>query len=337
MKILQVASSLSDWGGIERYVAYLAEGLTERGHEVVVACPPGSPLDRRVPTRRVSISAGKLKISALPAYLKLIKKERFDIVHVHFSPDFVAAPFAAKRLGAAVVMTRHVALPWSASKVRRYVGRVDRVVPVSEAVRRVLLDSGVPDEKMIVAKAGCPAVVPSSARSETRQALGIPEDATSIGFFGRLAEEKGLNVLVESVAHLPANVRFEVFGRGPLQESLAGQGLHLHGFREDVGDCMAAMDAIVIPSTWEEAFPYSALEAMSAGKAVIASDVGGLPEVVQNGVTGLLFPKGDAHALARACQLVMPTMGEKGREIHAAEYTIEKMAERMERVYLQAK
>jgi glycosyltransferase involved in cell wall biosynthesis len=100
------------------------------------------------------------------------------------------------------------------------------------------------------------------------------------------------------------------------------------------------MDAVVIPSIWEEAFPYAALEAMSVGRPVLASRVGGMPEIVEDGKTGMLFDKGDSAGLsAIAIQLASnaercSAMGHLAREVHRSEYTTEKMAERIEAVYL---
>jgi glycosyltransferase involved in cell wall biosynthesis len=348
MKILQVGSSLESWGGIERYVAYLSEGLAGRGHDVVVTCAPCCPLDMHLSVRSVPITVRrKFDFPAFSQYLRHFKAVRYDVVHVHFSPDFLLPAIAARMTKQPLsIMSRHVVLPWTQTKVRLYSGLFDHFIPVSESVERQLLASGVRKEKMTVAKAGCPALAPTKIREVTRHELGIHNGVMAVGYFGRLVAEKGVDTLIAACAELPKGISFEVFGNGPLSSELESRAklsnsqVRFHGFREDVPECIQAMEAVVIPSIWEEAFPYAALEAMSVGRPVIASRVGGMPEIIEHGKTGLLFDKGDFAGLAAAtAQLacnpeLKAAMGAQARETHRSCYTIEKMAERIEAVYL---
>ncbi|MEZ0324359.1 MAG: glycosyltransferase family 4 protein [Fimbriimonas sp.] len=334
MKILQVGSGLFDWGGIERYVSYLQAGLRERKHEVLVTCPPDSPLSKHSVDPRHIASKGKHDLNAMSAYLRLFREHRFDVVHVHFNPDFLVAGLAARlRKQPKTVLTRHVALPWSAAKAKLYGSLFDTIIPVSEAVQRKLLCSGIPAEKMIVAKAGCAALISKSTID-----LG---EGFHVGTFGRLVPEKGLPIFFKALAACPT-VTGHIYGSGPMEEELkahAPKNAVFHGFVTDVAEHMAAMDAIVIPSQWEEAFPYAALEAMSLGKPLVVSNVGGLPEIVSDGVNGFLFEKSNPAELASKLeQLAVDKtatreMGRNGKELHRAEYTVQKMAERIEGAY----
>lgn len=341
LKVLQVASSLFDWGGIERYVQYLADGLTERGHEVTVACPPDSPLDCRLDVPKVPLAVrGKYSPVVAAQYLRLFRQSSFHLAHVHFSPDFLMPAYAARAAGVPCIMTRHVSLAWKPHRARTYDRLFRHFIPVSDSVRRRLLESGIPDEKMTVAKAGCPALRPTEAPEQTRDQFGWPSDAFVASTFGRLVPEKGTDVFLRAV---PGGVMGCVFGDGPEQAKLEGlaegKDRRLMGRVENVADAMAACDVVVIPSVWEEAFPYSALEAMSLGRPIIGSDVGGLPEMVSPGVNGLLVPKGDAEALSKALselaanRVLARTMGASGRERHRAEFTVPAMAARIEAVY----
>ncbi len=347
MKILQIGSSLESWGGIERYIAYLSEGLEQRGHDVTVACAPSSPLALHVSAKTIPIRVRrKFDFQAFAQYLKCFRHNRFDAVHVHFSPDFLLPAMAARiTRQPASIMTRHVVLPWTSTKVQLYCTLFDHFIPVSDAVERVLISSGVPKSRMTVAKAGCPPLQPKVDRSALRAQLGVSQDGVAFGFFGRLVVEKGIDTLIEASQALPANASYEVFGSGPLSDKLqqrakaSGGRVHFHGFRDDVPECIQAMDAVVIPSVWEEAFPYAALEAMSVGRPVIASRAGGMPEIVSNGETGFLFDKGDSQELARivarlsADPALLTAMGAKGQKEHRCQYTVECMAERIEGVY----
>ncbi len=345
MKVLQVGSGLHGWAGIEKYVLFLQEGLSQRGHDVSVSVTPGTPLANAFTGNVFEVPVhGKFDLRALAAYVRLFRSESFDLVHTHFNPDFLIVAYAARLVGKTpLVMTRHVALPWARMKAKNFSNLYDRIIPVSEASRRKLLQSGVPSERMRVAKAGCPPVAPSSDLQSMRTSLGM-QTGLNVGFFGRLAPEKGLSVLLESAASLPESITLHIFGDGPLKrevEEAANRraNVRFHGFRTDVADCMGAVDAIVIPSVWEEAFPYSALEAMSVGRPVVASRIGGLPELVDQDQNGLLFEAGNASELAAAlAQLaqnpaLVREMGAKGREIQLADYTLDRMAERIEQVY----
>ncbi|MFZ4509154.1 MAG: glycosyltransferase family 4 protein [Fimbriimonas sp.] len=328
LKILQIASSLFDWGGIERYVLYLGEGLRQRGHSVEVVCPPESPLAQRWAGSIPFAARSKRNPLYFFHYRKLFLAHRPDVIHTHFSPDFLMPALAARSLGIPCVMTRHLAVPWRPAKARQMSRLYSAIVPVSEAARVALLESGVPADKLLLAKAGCPALVTSKE----------PVGPLRVGSFGRLVKEKGTQVLIQAATNCP-EVEFKVYGDGPEADSLrreAPANVEFLGQIPDVADAMGACHAIAIPSLWAEAFPFAALEAMSLGKPVIASAVGGLPEQVEDGVTGLLFPAGDADALARAIGGLTPeriaALGTRARERHRQEFTVEAFAGRVEAV-----
>lgn len=342
MKVLQIGSSLFDWGGIERYVAYLAEGLIDRGHDVSVICPPGSPLAERSPGEKLPVPLRfQFAYWLLPRYTQRLRQGHFDVAHLHFSPDFVV-PLLATRAAKIprIVLTRHVALPWSATKIHRYADKVDRVVCVSDAVRQVLTESGVASAKLVVAKAGCPALVPSGSAGEIRKRLTNDGREFAVGYFGRLVADKGVQHLVAASRSLPAEIRVHVFGDGPLRGELeaAGSPVLFHGFVPEIADRMAGVDLVVIPSVWAEAFPFAALEAMSLGKPILATRRGGLPELVSE-ETGRLVPAEDPPALVEQIawfashRAEAAHMGARAREVQSKEYTIARFAERIEAVY----
>ena len=342
MKVLQIGSSLFDWGGIERYVAYLAEGLMARGHEVSVICPPGSPLAQRSPGEKLSIPLRfQFAYWLLPRFTQRLRQGEYDVAHLHFSPDFVVPLLAARAAKIPrVVLTRHVALPWSATKIRRYADKVDRVICVSDAVRGVLAESGVDAAKLVVAKAGCPPLVPTASAAAMRKKLTNDGKSFAVGYFGRLVADKGVQHLVEASRTLASGIAVHLFGNGPLRGDLEAvdSPAVFHGFVPEVADAMAAVDLVVIPSVWAEAFPFAALEAMSLGKPILATRRGGLPEMVSE-QTGRLIPAEDPKALAEQVAWFASNpneaaqLGARAREIQSQEYTIARFAERIESVY----
>lgn len=340
MKILLVGSALFDWGGIERYLVHLSDGLAKRGHEVTVSVPPGSPLDSKLSVPKAHIALkGQFNFTRLAAYLRLFRQNKFDVVNVHFSPDFIV-PAVAARIARQknLVLTRHVVLYWKPSRVRRYTRLYDGFIGVSDAVKKRLVDSGIPENRVLVAKAGCPALEPVISRETMRQQLAL--SGFTVGFFGRVVDDKGVRTIATAAESLPPET-FQVFGDGPLLKEMRSSpgGVRYHGRVEDVASHMNAMDAIVVPSLWEEAFPYSALEAMSLARPILASRSGGLPELVTEGVNGLLFGKKDAEGLATCVRQLSAdasfasAMGAKGQDIQRSLYTVPCMAERMEGAY----
>jgi glycosyltransferase involved in cell wall biosynthesis len=150
---------------------------------------------------------------------------------------------------------------------------------------------------------------PTRSRADVRRECGLPADAFVGGIIARLTEQKGHRFLFDAMAATPALAQMHliVIGGGELQSTLVRQvdalGLsdrvHFLGPRRDLGDLLAAMDVFVMPSLWE-GLPLSLVLAMGAGVPAVATAVAGIPEVVEDGRTGLLVPPADPVALAGA-------------------------------------
>jgi glycosyltransferase involved in cell wall biosynthesis len=194
-----------------------------------------------------------------------------------------------------------------------------------------------------------PAALDDERRAEVRAALPIPRrDAVVVLFVGRLAAQKNIPLLFEALTRLDAASRpvLLLAGSGPLRAELeakaAESGLAADavfiGDRSDIGDVMQATDLVVLPSH-DEGMSNVVLEAMAAGCAVVASDVGGNPEVIVDGESGLLFAAGDAAALTeRLRSLVLDerrraAIGRKARERIANNYSIPALIERTSAIY----
>lgn len=340
MKILQVGSALYDWGGIERYLVYLNEGLEARGNEIWLAAPPGSPLFQNSSGRKVPIALGsQFQMTKLAAYMRLFRQGKFDVVNVHFGRDFIVPAVAAKLAGQKnLILTRHLVLTWSKSRVRRYNRLYGGFIGVSGAVAERLIASGIPEERVRVARSGSPSLELNLTEEEAKSKAGVK--GFSVGFFGRIVEDKGVRMLTEAARLLP-DVEFHVYGDGPLLKTLKALNspVKFHGRISDVADAMAAMDLIAIPSQWEEAFCYSALEAMSLGKPIVATKTGGLPEQVVNSETGFLVDRNDLDGFVESIKrlhndpTLMRSFGTKALERHREHFGIASMAERVENAY----
>lgn len=183
-----------------------------------------------------------------------------------------------------------------------------------------------------------------------RRIIGAEPDDLLIASVGRLRREKGQEHLIRAMSRLRNSLRVEVrlavVGGGPEEARLKriaeaqDASIHFLGYRRDVATWYSAADVVVLPSC-EDACPLAALEAMSLGRPVVASNVGGIPELVQDGVTGLLVPPGNPTSLAAAIETLLSDpdrrqrMGEAGRAAFERRLTLDHMLDRWEAAYAQ--
>lgn len=235
---------------------------------------------------------------------------------------------------------------------RRVLRRLDRVVCVAERQADRVRAAGVPTEKVVV--------IPNAVRAERFAAADAAARAALLALFptpprhvvgaaGRLSPEKGFAVLVEAARQIAARdtgVGFVVFGDGPMRRALdakvAAAGLSgrfvLPGFSADLDRFMPHFALLALPS-YTEGMPNVALEAMAAGVPVVATAVGGTPEVIEEGETGFLVPAGDAAALADRVLGVLASedlrrrLGRRGRERVRERFTFEAQATRYDALF----
>lgn len=240
----------------------------------------------------------------------------------------------------------------AAAVEKRMVGMTAAYIAISRAIERMIVSSwGVSQNRVHVIPNGVRkerfASLPE--RNTARCSLGLKPGIPVIGFIGRLAPEKGPDVLVAAAQGILARMNtchFILCGDGPLRERLedrvrrAGMGswFTFTGFLDDITPVLSAIDLLVLPSR-REGFGLAALEAMAAGRPVVAAHTGGLAELVQHGRTGLLTPPGDPVALARAVADLLANehlrkkMGDEGRHLANSAYGAERMIQGVIRVY----
>lgn len=311
------------WRGGQQSLLTLARGLRVRGHEQIIVCAPDSALFERARADGFAVA------HRCP--------REGDIVHAHSGHALNTAVRAT--LGARVrrVVTRHVAFPPRHPVIHRikYSLLCHGIIAVSEAVRDLLVRAGIPAKKIAVIHTGVE-LPPESARTATPREFVI-------GHMGAFTAEKGQDVITAAAGQLEASLpcaRFVLAGEGPrLAElrRLAPPNVTFPGFLADHAAFFAAIDLFVMPSR-SEAWGLAALEAMAHGVPVIASDVGGLREIVEHGRSGWLVPPGDASALARAITEAarnperLREAGRAARE-RATQFSAARMAEQTEHFY----
>lgn len=317
-------------GGRNAFVAR----LTELGQRVF-----------RLPGSRSSMAA------ALRGVVAAARAGQADLLCSHDYKSDVIGWLAASWLGRPLVAVFHGRTSHD-RKVRAYerlddwlLRRSTLVVAVSHAGRRRLEARGVRRDRVVVIPNALDAnVVSGPADGAIRRRLRLAPDAPLVVFSGRLSREKGLDVLLRAMARVVAvepAVTVVLLGTGPeearVREGIAQRGLGRHvrllGFQHDVTPFLREMSFGVVPSR-SEGMPLAILEAYAVGKPVVATNVGGVPEVVEHGRTGLLVEPEDPVALAAGMiELIRDgaravRMGEAGARRLASDFTVEAQTER---------
>jgi glycosyltransferase involved in cell wall biosynthesis len=307
------------FSGGEVQVLLLMEGLRRRGHRNVLFCPPGSASEaecRRRGFRSVAVPMrNQLDWRAVRGLARGFREEGIDLVHANTGRDVWLGALAARRCGLPAVATRRMdrrVAPGLRTRLL-YGTLVRRVAAIAPAVADCLREGGVDPARVdVIEDAVDPERTrPSRPREAMRDALGVAPDEVLVLGVGALFERKGWDVLLEAFAALAPDVRdrsvLRIAGDGPEREALRTRlealGLEkragLLGFRDDVGDLLHASDVFVLPSR-REGLGVACLEAMATGLPVVASRVGGLGQVIDDGETGLLAPPADPAPLADA-------------------------------------
>jgi 2-deoxystreptamine N-acetyl-D-glucosaminyltransferase/2-deoxystreptamine glucosyltransferase len=298
-------------------------------------------------------------LAALPVVLR--RHDPVDLVHAHQGEDLAALPLArlaARRHRCPLVVTVHTSVAHTlrgrsprARLLRRLGSRVERsalrradaVVVLTERTAAALRDDGVPANRVVVNPSGFDPTLFGASSADVFP--GVPRPR--IGYVGRLAPQKRADRLVEAFGRMRETASLVLVGDGPdrslvqrlVAASPARDRITEVGFVDHsvVPAVLASLDVLVLPSQYEE-MGSVLTEAMAAGLPVVASDVGGIPEVVRDGVTGLLVPPEDVEALATALDRLVADPALRGRlaagaREHARSYAWPHLAGRVAELY----
>jgi glycosyltransferase involved in cell wall biosynthesis len=343
-RIVHVDSGRS-WRGGQRQVFLLATGLRDLGYRTLVVAPTGSPLIKRaeragLPTYRLTLR-GEWDIRSARELRAVAGEWKADIVHAHDARAHSIARLAllGKRK-TRLVVTRRVA--FTPKQIRlKYRHGIDAFIAISNAVKAVMVKAGVPAERIEVVYSGLPTPVVKRPRNWRRE-RGWPPTTVVCGVVGAMTQEKGLDLIGGIARRLPGEVfrrtRLVLLGgKGKGGTSVSGVEGFDAGFVEEIHDAMAGLDVLWHPAK-SEGLGTSVIDAMALGIPPIAFAVGGLPEVIEDGKSGLLIPPGDVQAFMRgAADLITndalrARLGE-GARLRAREFSLERMIERTAEVY----
>lgn len=287
--------------------------------------------------------------------LDLLRRERVDVLHAHKFGSNVWASIIGRLAGVPVVVAHEHTWSFEGNPKRRLLDRfvIGRLATVVLAVSsqdrdRMISIERLPAEKVVHVPNGV-APLPTSPRNRVREELGLSQSAPVVVSVSVLRRQKSLDVLVRAAQRVHAFVpdaRFVIVGDGPEREALVGLVRELAlqdvvlftGHRTDVGDLLAAADVVASSSAYEGS-PLALMESIGAGRPVVATGVGGVPEIVRDGIEGILVTPGDPDVLADAIvrllgdPVLRERMGAAGRKRQREEFDIDVMVKRLETLY----
>ena len=359
LKIVHTEASLG-WGGQEIRVMVELREMSRRGHKTFLIAPPDSDIFRR---------ALDFRIEALPLSMRrgdffknlnwladFFRQEKIDVVNTHSSRDSWLAGFASRKAEVPLVIkTRHISARVSRGWLTRFAYQKlhDFIITTSRGIVEDMVRFNSFDPQ-------CIAAVPtgidlkrfdvSAPGAHLREEMGLPKESKLIGMVSVLRSWKGhpdFLTAARAVKERIPSAFFVVVGEGPrrmqIEEQLLSDNLEdyvfLTGHRDEIPQILKDLDVFVLPSYANEGVPQALLQAMAVGRPVVASRVGGIPEVVGHGVQGFLCDPQNPKALADSIIRMIENpaeaqrMAQAAREHVVANYSLESMVHRLEEIY----
>ncbi|MEW6274267.1 MAG: glycosyltransferase family 4 protein [Bacillota bacterium] len=357
-------------GGMKNHFLSLLNRLNQDLFEIIVACPNG-PLAEQIRNAGFRVVAlpitGELSLlndwKIICRLRKILQSEGITILHAHSAKaGFVGRAAACLARTPVIFMTVHNSIfyeDWPYWKKFLLTAAehtlsktTDLIITVSEALRQELISrEGVNPGKIVTIHNGIESVPTRSAREHRHilRQLGLPPLGQVVGTVARLVPQKGISCFLKAAAMLVKDYRvnFLIVGDGPLRRQLEHEAVALGlenrvvftGERDDVPVILSALDIFVLPSL-TEGFPLAILEALAAGRPVIATRVGGIPEIIADNHTGLLIKPGDPAELALAVAGLLTdrertlSLARAGQLYVKEKFSAEQMVRRVEEEYL---
>jgi glycosyltransferase involved in cell wall biosynthesis len=353
--ILHTESSLG-WGGQEKRTLRELEGLSCDSFRPILACQPDSRIGVEARKRQLRVGIVKMRGNfdplAVARLLWMIHHYSAEIVHTHSSADSWMASTAAKisPRRPKVVRTRHLNASFTIRLIYSFMA--DRVVTVGDSTRQYMIrQKGIPAEKVVTIPTGIDLSVfnAEGVQADLRQELDIPKQTPVFGTVSVFRRLKSHQVLLEATPEilraLP-EARLLLAGEGPQEKNIrkkiedlgVGKSVLMLGFREDIPRVLNTMDVFVFPSL-QEALGTAILEALAMKRAVAASRVGGIPEIIEDGRTGFFIDPQNPTDIAEKVILLLKNpelrhqMGDQGRRYVETHYDQRLMVRRLEGLY----
>ncbi|HEY9571683.1 MAG TPA: glycosyltransferase family 4 protein [Pusillimonas sp.] len=354
LRILHSEAATS-FGGQEQYIYRMMLAMRDRGHHLEAVCQPHAVLTQRLREQGFTVHTTYMDgpvnfVKSVVSIRKVLRGGRFDVLNTHSRRDTIVAGCAGRLAGTPlIVRTRHLAN--RVGSLLSYTVIPHRVTTASDFVRNHLIERGVPPGHVATVY---PAVElsPIPEQSTLRQELGLAQDDIVVGCVAVMRAQKGHKELIDAMEPLirerPDVHLLFVGGGSPVFEQVQayvaekslGKRIHLLGVRSDVPNLLAGFDLFAL-ATRKEASGTVFVEAGAAGLPVVGTRVDGVPEMMQDGVSGILVPLDDQAALTAAIRRLVEDsglrrqMGRAGLEFcrEQGRFSLDAMVERVESSY----
>ena len=355
MRILHTEWS-DGMGGQEIRILTEMIGMQKRGHDIMLATRPSCALGKRAGEAGIPVFhlpfAGKFDPATIFGVRRLVREQRVEIVNTHSGIDAWAGGIGARLAGAGLVRTRHLNLPLHRNWTNFVHYLPQRLVTCGQTMRQLLIDEhGFPPEEVVSIPTGIDFSVfqPRRERAEVRRELGIADDAWLLLMVAVIRGVKRHEVAIRAFAEFAPSCPRAVLvlcGEGPMRPDMeqlcrdcgVADKVRFLGHRSDVPDIMAAADALLLTSR-SEGIPQTISQGMGIGLPVVATAVGGVPELVQDGRTGFLAPAEDVAAVAAAIgrlaadPALAAELGANGKRFAQERLSLDAMLDATERLY----
>ncbi len=357
-------NSIQMWGGAEVWLMDIMHGLEKRGHRTTLICRPGTILEKNALAEGFDVVPVKMRSDFDPFVIwkvaQIIRQRDIHVLSTNMDKELRFGGVAAKLAGVkAVVPSREVDYPLKNKWRYRFTYNVlaDKIIANSQSTKNTLLKNApwLDPQRIEVVYKGIdpkPYLTFPEEGQKIREEFGIPRDVPLIGFVGQIIERKGIPDILESipiVLQQNPETRFLFAGEGELTtfliQTIRDYGVEdrvlYTGFRKDIPAIMKAIDLLLLPST-VEGFGYVLVEAMAAAKPVVATHVSSIPEIVEDGKTGILIDVHQPRQLAQAILSLLndsarsKKLGENGRKRVLERFTLKTMIDQFEIALLDA-
>lgn len=354
IRILHTESS-KGWGGQEIRIIQEAFGIRKRGYEVIIAAEKDSQILKKASELNFEIfpiSFSKYNPQSFLKIKSLIEKLGIQIVNTHSSKDSWISTIAAKIISKKkikVIRTRHLSTLIKKNFLNKILYDIltDSIITTGEQIKNRMINENKFNEKKIIS---IPTGVDIEKFNPDRFQLNKKKNEFSVGAVGVLRSWKGHNYLIDAIPSIIReipNIKIYIVGDGPQRENLekkirtlnVEKWVKITGHREDIPDLLASLDVVIHPSYANEGVPQVVLQALAMEKAVIASDIACINEVVINNKTGILIKPKNVEAISNSIlslykdKNLRKELGEKGRRFVVENYSYEKMLDKLETLY----
>jgi glycosyltransferase involved in cell wall biosynthesis len=360
--VLHLVESLAIIGGLETVLSTIVLNLDKKKYNTSVWClKEGGFLADKLLKRGVEVKVLNLPSSKNPAGIyklyRLLKRHKFDLIHTHAYSAGTIGRISAFLAGVPVIISHNHSVYGYYNKYYHFVEWLlsyitDRIICVSEEVKRFTNNTqGINLKKLLIIYNGIENIcaVTESRSSSLKKEFGIPINHSVVGTISHMEEHKGIKYLIKSASLLLQtrnDIRFLIIGEGSLKGVLKKLCVNLKiekkvifaGERIDILELLSIIDIFVLPSL-REGLGLAILEAMGCGKPVIATNVGGIPEVIKNRENGILVSPKNPEALYRAMNELLDDgekrekMGRIGKRVCDERFRANTMVEKIEDLY----